>query len=177
MGGYCYFNNGGVAAQILRNASRKNRIAILDVDFHHGNGTEKIFGETEEILTVSIHADPSEKFPFFSGSETDAYLSNRNFPLPLGTANTEYHKTLLLALEVIKQHRASHLVVCFGADTHESDPIGGFKLTTDFYTKMSHLISELKIPTVVIQEGGYNTAALGENVLAFLDGFEEPHRL
>jgi acetoin utilization deacetylase AcuC-like enzyme len=173
MGGYCYFNNGGVAAQTFRNAHSDNRVAILDVDFHHGNGAEQIFGETEEVLTLSIHADPNEKFPFFSGQETNEYVSNRNFPLPLGTTNAQYKKTLQVALDEIKRHKTSHLVICFGADTHESDPIGGFLLTTDFYTKMAQQIAALKIPTVVVQEGGYNTAALGQNVVAFLEGFEE----
>jgi acetoin utilization deacetylase AcuC-like enzyme len=171
MGGYCYFNNGGVAAQTFRNANPHNRIAILDVDFHHGNGAEKIFGEVEEVLTLSLHADPNKKFPFFSGHATEEYISNRNFPLSLGTTNEEYEQTLQLALEEIRKHESTHLVVCFGADTHASDPIGGFKLTTEFYTKMAQQINDLEIATVIIQEGGYNTAALGENVVAFLEGF------
>lgn len=172
MGGYCYLNNGAVAAQTLRNADEQNRVAILDVDFHHGNGAEQIFGETEEILTVSLHADPNERFPFFSGQETDAYVSNHNFPLPLGTTNAQYEQALDAALERIQQHRSSHLVVCFGADTHQSDPIGGFLLTTDFYTTMARHIWALGIPTVIIQEGGYNTSVLGTNVDAFLAGFQ-----
>jgi len=171
MGGYCYFNNGGVATQTFRNANQQNRIAILDIDFHHGNGAEKIFGEIEEVLTVSIHADPNKKFPFFSGQVTNAYVSNRNFPLPLGTTNSQYEQTLKLALEAIRKHHTTHLVVCFGADTHKSDPIGGFLLTTDFYTEVARQIRALKIPTVIVQEGGYNTASLGENVVAFLTGF------
>jgi acetoin utilization deacetylase AcuC-like enzyme len=170
MGGYCYFNNGGVAAQIFRNAHPQNRVAILDVDFHHGNGAEKIFGGREKILTVSIHADPSEKFPFFSGSENNTYVSNRNFPLPLGTTDAQYAQALGSALQAVRQHGTTHLVVCFGADTHESDPIGGFRLTTNFFTEMARQIRALHIPTVIIQEGGYNTAALGKNVEAFLMG-------
>lgn len=173
MGGYCYFNNGGVAAQTLRNANPQNRVALLDVDFHHGNGAEKIFGEQEEILTISLHADPHVKFPFFSGFETNPYVSNHNFPLPLGTTNEAYDRTLQLALEAIRQHGSTHLVVCFGADTHESDPIGGFRLTTDYYIEMARQIQALQLPTVIVQEGGYNTSALGENVVAFLRGFEE----
>lgn len=178
MGGYCYLNNGAVAAQTFRNAdsrsdSQQNRVAILDVDFHHGNGAEKIFGETEEILTISIHADPNEKFPFFSGQETDEYVSNRNFPLPLGTTNEQYQRAVDGALAEIARHGTTHVVVCFGADTHESDPIGGFKLTTEYYTKLARQIHSLDIPTVIIQEGGYNTKALGENVVAFLAGFEK----
>lgn len=172
MGGYCYFNNGGVAAQTLKNADPLHRIAILDVDFHHGNGAEQIFASREDILTISIHADPNEKFPFFSGQETTAFVSNTNFPLPLGTTNRQYQQTLTQALERIRAHRTTHLVVCFGADTHVDDPIGGFLLTTGFFTKMARQIRTLNLPTVIVQEGGYNTDALGKNVVAFLEGFE-----
>ncbi len=171
MGGYCYLNNAAVAAQTLREANTSNRVAILDVDFHHGNGAEKIFGTVEEILTVSIHADPKEKFPFFSGHRTNAYTSNQNYPLPLGTTNREYAQVLASALEVIREHGTTHLVVCFGADTHESDPIGGFRLTTEFYTEMARQIHSLGVPIAIIQEGGYNSAVLGDNVVAFLNGF------
>ena len=171
MGGYCYFNNGGVAAQTFRNANHQNRIAILDIDFHHGNGVEEIFKDDEAMLTISIHADPNEKFPYFSGWETNKYVSNRNFSLPLGTDNIQYDKTLQLALDEIRHHRTTHLVVCFGADTHESDPIGGFKLTTSYYTEIARQISDLKMPTVIIQEGGNNTEVLGDNVVSFLSGF------
>lgn len=171
MGGYCYFNNGAVAAQVFRQANPNNRVAILDLDFHHGNGTEKIFAETASVLTISIHADPDEKFPFFSGKEANIYTSNHNFPLPLGTNNDQYAVVLQSALKLIGRHSATHLVVCFGADTHESDPIGGFRLTTDFYTTMAQQINQLAIPTVIVQEGGYNNAVLGKNIVAFLSGF------
>lgn len=177
MGGYCYLNNGAVAAQTLINACKHHRVAILDVDFHHGNGAEKIFGQREDVLTVSIHADPNLKFPYFSGQVTTSYIQNLNFPIPLGTTNGQYQHTLKTALQIIQEYQPSHLVVCFGADTHESDPIGGFKLTTSFYAQMAHLINELKIPIVIVQEGGYNHAALGINVATFLSGFESSHHL
>lgn len=173
MGGYCYFNNGGVAAQTLLDADPKNRVTILDVDFHHGNGAEKIFAETEKVLTISIHADPNQKFPFFSGQQTDEYVANINYPMPLGSGNDEYEKVLQFALQKIRENQTTHLVVCFGADTHESDPIGGFKLTTDFYTKMARHINGLGIPMIIVQEGGYNTSVLGDNVVAFLEGFNQ----
>lgn len=171
MGGYCYYNNGAVAAECFLQANTLNKVAVLDVDFHHGNGTEKIFGESDQVLTVSIHADPAEKFPYFSGQITDAYASNHNFPLPLGITNTQYQAVLEQALREIRKFEATHLVVCFGADTHQSDPIGGFKLTTEYFTQMALTIAALQLPTVIVQEGGYNTAALGKNVVAFLAGF------
>ncbi len=172
MGGYCYLNNGGVAAQTFVNDDPANKVAILDVDFHHGNGTEKIFGEREDVLTVSLHADPNVKFPFYSGQDTDEYKSNKNLPLPLGTGNREFQHALETGLEAIREHKTTHLVVSYGADTHESDPIGGFKLTTEYYTEMACQIAALNVLVTIVQEGGYNTAALGHNVVAFLAGFE-----
>lgn len=172
MGGYCYFNNGAVAAQVLANASTNNKVAILDVDFHHGNGAEQIFANRTDVITISIHADPNEKFPYFSGQQTTEQQANFNFPLPLGTNNVSYNQTLNLALDIIKQENATHLVVCFGADTHEQDPIGGFKLSTPYYKKMATRIANLNLPTLILQEGGYNTNLLGTNVVTFLSGFE-----
>ncbi len=173
MGGYCYFNNGAIAAQYFLNQNQSNKVALLDIDFHHGNGAEKIFGENNHVVTLSIHADPAEKFPYFSGQVTDSYTCNHNYPLPLGTTNTAYAQVLEKALNEIKKFAATHLVVCFGADTHISDPIGGFKLTTEYFTHIAEAISELRLPTVIVQEGGYNTEALGENVVAFLAGFKK----
>ncbi len=172
-GGYCYFNNAAVAAQ---NLSMHGKVAVLDVDFHHGNGTQNIFYEREDVLTVSIHADPKVKFPFFSGfadeTGTGAGLgANFNIPLPLGIGNSEYSLALGTALKKINKFNPKYLVIAFGADTHVADPIGGMKLTTEYYQNMSKLISGLNLPTMIVQEGGYNTSLLGDVVNSFLKGF------
>lgn len=174
MGGYCYINNAAVAAQHL---SKYGTVAVLDVDFHHGNGTQHIFYNRKDVLTVSIHADPDWKFPHFSGYENEIGEGsgegyNFNFVLSKGTGNLEYQKTLEKALKEIKEFRPRYLVVSFGADTHEDDPIGGFKLTTEYFEKMARSIAKLGKQTVIVQEGGYNTSLLGKNVASFLSGFE-----
>jgi acetoin utilization deacetylase AcuC-like enzyme len=181
MGGYCYLNNGAIAARAFERALTANRDSsqdqvrgvVLDVDFHHGNGTEHIFSQDENVLTVSIHAHPEKMFPFFSGLETPTYTANRNYPLPLGTTDQEYQSTLELAMEQIREFAPDYLVVSYGADTHAQDPIGGFKLTTEYFEQMAHTINTLNVPTVILQEGGYNTSLLGMNVVSFLRGFSE----
>lgn len=173
MGGYCYLNNTAIAAQYL---SKRGKVAILDVDFHHGNGTQGIFYDREDILTISIHADPNWKFPYFSGFANEIGVGNGigrnfNYPLPKGTTNNQYQKTLENALKKIEDFKPKNLVIPLGSDTHKDDPIGGFSLTTDYYTVMAKTINTLKLPTIIIQEGGYNTNLLGTNVAAFLNGF------
>lgn len=173
MGGYCYLNNSAIAAEYL---SDEAKVAVLDVDFHHGNGTQAIFYERRDVLTVSIHAEPGWKFPFFSGFANEKGLGkgigkNFNYPMPKGTTNAQYQRVLEKALKNILAFKPEYLVVALGLDTHCDDPIGGFLLTTDYYTKMAKSIRSLGLPTAIIQEGGYNTKLLGTNVVAFLDGF------
>jgi len=173
MGGYCYFNNSAIAAQHL---SDIGKVAILDVDFHHGNGTQNIFYERADVLTISIHADPNWKFPYYTGFKNEIGLNdgegkNINFPLPKGTNDKLYQKTLEQALKRIQKFNPKYLIVPLGLDTHRDDPIGGFKLTTNYYTIMARTINSLKLSTLIIQEGGYNTKLLGDNVVAFLKGF------
>jgi acetoin utilization deacetylase AcuC-like enzyme len=174
MGGYCYINNAAVAAQYL---SQSGKVVSLDVDFHHGNGTQHIFEKRSDVLTISIHADPDWKFPHFSGyaDETgvgDGVGFNINYPLLEGTDDKTFDQVLVQALTKIQKFQADYLVVSFGADTHVTDPIGGFRLTTEYFTRMARRINEIKLPTVIVQEGGYNTGLLGENVVAFLKRFE-----
>ncbi len=173
MGGYCYFNNAAVAAQYL---TKFGKVAVLDVDFHHGNGTQNIFYDRGDVLTISIHADPNWKFPFFTGFSDEKGIDkgegkNINYPLPKGTTDDQYQKTLEKAVIKIKDFRPKYLVIAFGQDTHKDDPIGGFKLTTKYYTTMAKTINSLKLPTLIVQEGGYNTKLLGANVVAFINGF------
>lgn len=173
MGGYCYFNNTAIAAHYL---SQKDKVAILDVDFHHGNGTQGIFYERGDVLTISIHADPDWKFPFFTGFTDEKGINkgegkNFNFPLSKGTTNSQYQKVLEQALKKIENFKPKYLIIPLGLDTHCDDPIGGFELTTKYYTEMAKTINSLKLPALIVQEGGYNTKLLGDNVVAFLKGF------
>jgi len=172
MGGYCYFNNSAIAANYL---SSFGKVAILDVDLHHGNGTQEIFYKRNDVLTVSIHADPRYKFPSYSGftnekGEAEGEGYNFNFPLGKNTNNSTYQGTLLRALKVIKKYNPTYLVIALGLDTFVEDPIGFFSLTTEYYEKMSSTIKQLNIPTVIIQEGGYNTEELGNNAVSFIKG-------
>ncbi|MBP3958183.1 histone deacetylase family protein [Gemmata sp. G18] len=162
-GGYCYFNNAAVAAERF---SKRGPVAVLDLDVHHGNGTQHIFYSRADVLTVSVHGDPAGLYPFFSGfadeTGTGAGLgANVNVPLPPGTGVKEYRPALAAAIEVVRRFKPAFLVFAFGADAHESDPIGGFKLPTKFFAEMGAAVRELGLPTVIVQEGGYNLTTLG----------------
>lgn len=172
MGGYCYFNNAAIAANYL---SKYGKVAILDIDFHHGNGTQNIFYDRNDVLYISIHADPRFKFPYNSGFEDekgrgDGLGYNKNYPLPLGITDAEYLKTLQKALEDVKDFNPKFLIVSAGFDTYEKDPIGGFKLTIPFYEVIGKHINSLKLPTLIVQEGGYAINALGKIAYSFIQG-------
>ncbi len=177
MGGYCYFNNAAIAAEYL---STRGRVAVLDVDVHHGNGTQHIFYGRSDVFVVNIHADPSEKFPYFSGRASEQGEGkgrgfNINFPLPLGTSDRSYHRALVVALSRIRRFRPEYLVVSLGYDAHEADPIGGLRLTTTYFARMARAIAALGIPTVLVQEGGYNTSVLGKTAATFVRDFLGAH--
>jgi acetoin utilization deacetylase AcuC-like enzyme len=172
-GGYCFLNNAAIAAQWL---TQFGKVAILDVDYHAGNGTQDIFYPRSDVLTISIHADPAFEYPYYAGyaAETGAGEGlgfHHNFPLPAGTNDASYLKTLDKALEVITSYGPSSLVISLGMDTYESDPLGSFKITRQGIAEIGRRIHALKLPTVIIMEGGYNTDALGENVVAFVENF------
>ncbi len=171
-GGYCYFNNAAIAADYL---SSFGKVAILDIDFHHGNGTQNFFYERSDVYYISIHADPSVRFPYISGFKNEMGTGKgkgytKNYPLPLKTSDDEYKKTLLKALKNIDSYSPKFLLVSAGFDTYEKDPIGGFALTKGFYKEIGELISKLELPTLVIQEGGYHVNDLGYIVVNFLQG-------
>lgn len=173
MGGYCYFNNAAIAAHYL---STMGNVAVLDIDVHHGNGTQHIFYERRDVLTLNIHADPKEKFPYFCGNADERGSGNGrgynvNYPVPVGTADSAYHPVFLRALSVIRRFAPQYLVVSVGYDAHELDPIGGLRLTTGYYRRMAEAIAALRLPTVLIQEGGYNTEKLGTVTKMFVSGF------
>ncbi len=172
MGGYCYFNNAAIAANYL---SKHGKVAILDIDLHHGNGTQDIFYDRCDVLYVSIHADPHFKFPYNSGFENEKGRGkglgyNKNYPLPVGTTDAEYLKVLWKTLKDVKDFDPKFLVVSAGFDTYEKDPIGAFKLTIPFYKTIGENIKSLNLPTLVVQEGGYAIDALGEIAYNFLQG-------
>lgn len=174
MGGYCYFNNAAIAADYL---SAHGRVAILDIDFHHGNGTQSIFYNRSDVFYVSIHADPHEKFPYSSGFENEqgfgeGFGFNKNYPLALGVTNEQYLPVLLQALKDIENFNPKFLIVSAGFDTYENDPIGGFKLTIPFYQAIGKEIANLRLPTLIVQEGGYNIQELGKLAYSFLSGME-----
>jgi acetoin utilization deacetylase AcuC-like enzyme len=174
-GGFCYINNAAVAAEILR--KRYDRVAIVDVDVHHGNGTQEIFYRRPDVLTVSLHGDPGEFYPFFWGyaderGQDEGLGRNANFPLPRHTADEAYLNTLRTALTEIRSFRAEALVVSLGLDSFERDPLAFLKITTEGFARIAHAVSALRLPTVLVQEGGYMCDELGRNLASFLGGFE-----
>jgi acetoin utilization deacetylase AcuC-like enzyme len=179
-GGFCYVNNTSVAAQELR--AHHARIAILDVDLHHGNGTQGIFYGRDDVLTVSLHADPVRFYPFFWGhaderGEGPGLGYNLNLPLARGTGDDEYILALERALHRIRAFAPGALVVALGLDAHKDDPLAGLALTTDGFAHIGAAVAGLGLASVLVQEGGYLTAALGTNLQAFLRGFEAHRRI
>jgi acetoin utilization deacetylase AcuC-like enzyme len=175
-GGYCFFNNAAIAAEAIVGATGE-RVAILDVDYHHGNGTEQIFWRRGDVLYVSIHADPDRAYPYFLGradetGEGPGARANLNLPLPAGTTNQGYLAALDRALDAIGATPGSVLVVSLGFDTYGHDPIGDFALTTDVYHEMGRRVAALGRRLVILQEGGYHRPSLGENARAWLRGAE-----
>ena len=173
-GGFCFLNNAAIAAQRLR--TRHQRVAVLDVDVHHGNGTQQIFYGRGDVLTVSLHADPVRFYPFFWGyaaetGEGEGEGCNLNLPLPRGTADEAYLATLDAALERIADFAPGALVVALGLDAHESDPFKGLAITTAGFARITERIAALELPSVIVQEGGYVSEALGPNLVSALRGF------
>ena len=169
LGGYSYLSNAAVAAEHAIVAGR--RVAILDVDYHHGNGTQDIFYDRTDVAFASIHADPATDYPFFWGHADESDGATLNLPLSRGTDWTGYAPALAQALDWIERHEPDLLVVSYGADTYEGDPISHFKLKTSDYAPMARRIASLSLPTIVVMEGGYAVDALGQNVAEFLGGF------
>ena len=169
LGGYSYLNSAAICAEHAVASGR--RVAILDVDYHHGNGTQDIFHGRADVAFASIHADPATDYPFFWGHADESGGNILNLPLPRGTEWRGYVPALSQALDFIERHRPDFLIVSYGADTHEADPISHFKLKTADYAPMARRIASLGLPTVVVMEGGYAVEALGPNVAGFLGGF------
>lgn len=175
MGGYSYLNASAIAAeQALKSGASK--VAILDVDYHHGNGTQDIFYDRNNVLTISLHADPSMDYPFYWGhadevGEGDGEGFNLNLPMPRGTQWPSYKAQLETAIRRILTFAPEVLIVPYGADTYVNDPISYFAIETADYSHMARLIADLDLPTLICMEGGYAVDDLGANVAAFLNGF------
>lgn len=175
-GGYCFFNFAAVAAQYLVERTGEP-VAILDVDYHHGNGTQQIFYSRDAVLYVSLHGDPDRAYPYFAGWPEERGAGpgegkNVNLTLPAGCTDERYLETLDRALEVVAGFRAPTLVVSLGLDTYGQDPITDLALSTDVYHEVGRRVAALHRRTVILQEGGYFVPKLGENARQWLRGFE-----
>lgn len=184
-GGYCFFNNAAIAANYLArsggNAATSNdpqsaTVALLDIDYHHGNGTQAIFYERNDVFVVSIHADPQRDYPFFTGFANERGSGrgldyNLNLPVAAGANDTAYLAILDQALTQIRAHQPRWLVISAGFDTFDGDPLGDLRLSTAAYCAIGARIAALETPTLIVQEGGYAVAALGTNVVSLLQAF------
>ncbi|SDX50119.1 histone deacetylase family protein [Roseicitreum antarcticum] len=175
-GGYCFINNAAVAAQALRDAGHA-RVAVLDVDYHHGNGTQEIFYDQRDVLVVNIHADPRHEFPYFLGHADergagDGVGANLNLPLPLGTEWPAWHAALDSACTAVADFGPTALVISLGTDTFIGDPISQFRLTSAHFPQIGARIAALGLPTLFVMEGGYAVAEIGVNAVGVLEGFD-----
>jgi acetoin utilization deacetylase AcuC-like enzyme len=173
-GGFCLLNNAAVAAAALR---RLGRVAVVDVDFHHGNGTQDVFWEDPDVLYVSLHGDPAGHYPHFTGTAAEAgggpgAGATRNLPLPDGTGDEEYLAALAAAADAVAGFGAAVLVVSLGFDTLDGDPIGAFRLSADGFGRVGRRLAGLGLPTLLVQEGGYALEAIGGCAVAALAGFQ-----
>lgn len=174
-GGHCYINNSALAAQRLRDAGAA-RVAVLDIDSHHGNGTQGIFWDRPDVLTISLHADPSRYYPWYVGfaGETGGGAGagfNLNLPQPFGTGDEGWLAALEQGLATIRGFAPDALVVALGFDASEHEPLAALKVTADGFARAGQAIGALNLPTAICQEGGYNCDILGDLLARFLSGF------
>jgi len=177
MGGYCYINNAAVAAQWFRDQGA-GKVAILDVDYHHGNGTQEIFYQRGDVLVVNVHGDPMAEYPFYLGHADEKGAGegegfNRNYPLPAGTGWDQWSAALEDGCSKVAAYAPDVVVVSLGVDTFEKDPISQFKLVSHDYPKIGRRIAKLALPTLFVMEGGYAVDEIGINAVGVLTGFEE----
>lgn len=174
-GGYCFLNNAAIAAQYLIDGGAE-RVAILDVDYHHGNGTQAIFYDRSDILFLSLHGDPQQEYPFFLGwaDERGAGAGegcNVNYPLPWGTGFAAWAEALEDACRRVADYAPDVLIVSLGVDTFKDDPISKFRLESDDFTRYGARIAQLGLPTLFVMEGGYAVEQVGVNAVNVLQGF------
>jgi acetoin utilization deacetylase AcuC-like enzyme/GNAT superfamily N-acetyltransferase len=177
-GGFCYFNSAAIAAHFL---SPHGRVAMLDLDYHHGNGQQNIFYDRRDVLTLSIHGDPSFAYPYFAGFKDETGKNegegfNVNFPLPEQVDGPRYRKTLEKTLQRVADFAPAFLVVPLGLDTAKGDPTGTWTLSAADFQENGRLLGSLNLPTLVVQEGGYRTRTLGTNARWFFQGLAEAQR-
>ena len=176
-GGYCFLNNAAIAAQSLIDGGAE-RVAILDVDYHHGNGTQSIFYDRPDVLFLSVHGDPRQEFPYFLGFADEIGVGagegcNVNYPLPWGTGFGPWIEALEDACGRIADWAPDVLLVSLGVDTFKDDPISRFRLESEDFTRYGARIAQLGLPTLFILEGGYAVEQIGVNAVNVLQGFEE----
>jgi acetoin utilization deacetylase AcuC-like enzyme len=176
-GGYCFLNNAAIAATYLRDRSGSERVALLDLDFHHGNGTQQIFWDDPRTLTISIHGDPERQYPYYTGRASErggpgAEGANVNLPLPARVTGDAYLEVVRGAADRVAAFDPAWLVVPLGMDTFVDDPLGDFAIRTEDYPAIGAVVAGLGLPMLVVMEGGYAVDALGPNVAAFLSGVE-----
>jgi acetoin utilization deacetylase AcuC-like enzyme len=174
-GGHCYLNNAAIAVAALRRAGA-GRVATLDIDSHHGNGTQGMFWEDGAVLTVSVHGDPAGYYPFFTGyaEETGAGAGaglNRNMPLPFGTGDETWLAAIDQGIAAAREFGAEALVVSLGFDASEHEPLGALQVTADGFARAGAAIGGMRLPSAIIQEGGYNLDLLGSLLERFLTGW------
>ena len=174
-GGYCFLNNAAIAAQGFLNQGAE-RVAVLDVDFHHGNGTQDIFYQRDDVLFLSLHGAPEDAFPHFLGyadekGDNKGQGYNSNYPLPPGTPYTEWLKALQDALQKTATYSPDVLIISLGVDTFKEDPISFFKLESEDFSHYGKAIAGLKIPTLFVMEGGYAVEEIGINTVNVLTGY------
>ncbi|MAR72327.1 histone deacetylase family protein [Halomonas sp.] len=175
-GGYCFINNVAVSAQRALDRGHR-RVAILDIDFHHGNGTQDIFYERSDVLTLSLHGDPMDEFPYFLGfaNETgrgDGEGYNVNYPLPSGTDYARWAQALDDAIARVRDFAPDMLIIALGVDTFENDPISSFTLQSDDYLDIGARLKRIGLPTLFVMEGGYAVEEIGVNAINVLKGFD-----
>jgi acetoin utilization deacetylase AcuC-like enzyme len=177
LGGYCFINNAAVAAQAFLDDGAQ-RVAILDVDYHHGNGTQSIFYDRNDVLFLSIHGDPRTEYPFYLGHADEIGSGvglgyNHNYPLAAGSSNTQWFSALEDACCRISDFAPDALVISLGVDTFVGDPISRFRLDMPEYLRLGTQLALLKLPTLFVMEGGYAVAEIGENVVHVLEAFQQ----
>ncbi len=174
-GGFCFFNNAAIAAHHVASAAG-TKVTVLDVDYHHGNGTQQIFYGRDDVQYVSLHGDPARAYPYYAGFADETGTgpglgANLNLPLPSRLPDAGYLLALAEAVDAIDRFGPSLLVVSLGVDTYFNDPISDLGVTQDGFEASGALVAALDLPTVIVQEGGYDLDTIGENVRRWLTGF------
>jgi acetoin utilization deacetylase AcuC-like enzyme len=174
-GGHCYLNNAAIAAERLR-AKGVGRVAILDIDSHHGNGTQGVFWQRPDVLFVSVHGDPNRYYPWYTGHADErgggaGEGANLNLPVPFGTGDDGWLEAIGTGIAAIRRFGAEALVVSLGFDASKDEPLNALAVTEDGFARAGAAIGALRLPAAIVQEGGYNLAVIGTLLARFLGGF------